>query len=137
MGSLLSPDPTRINAKRIILSGHPFKLHKKTATVRYMFFNPGKLQPFCFFCAPRIEKTPFFCTEDLLYYKPIQLHTKYGRMGHIRESLGTHGYFKAHFDAPISQMDTVCMSLYKRIYPKWSELFVVEETARILDEMEE
>lgn len=41
MGSFLNPDTTRIIAKRIILTGHPFKVHKKTATVRYMFFNRG------------------------------------------------------------------------------------------------
>ena len=41
MGTFLNSDTTRIIAKRIILSGHPFKVHKKTATVRYMFFNPG------------------------------------------------------------------------------------------------
>jgi pre-rRNA-processing protein TSR1 len=42
MGSFMNPDTTRVIAKRIILTGHPFKVHKKTATVRYMFFNSGK-----------------------------------------------------------------------------------------------
>ncbi|TDL26092.1 ribosome biogenesis protein tsr1 [Rickenella mellea] len=97
MGTFVNTDTTRVIAKRIILTGHPFKVHKKTATVRYMFFN----------------------ADDVLYFAPVQLHTKHGRTGHIRESLGTHGYFKAHFDGQVNQMDTVCMSLYKRVYPRW------------------
>jgi len=71
-GALLSSDATRITAKRVILTGHPFKVHKKTATIRYLFFN----------------------RDDVEYFKPVQLRTKTGRVGHIREPLGTHGYFK-------------------------------------------
>jgi pre-rRNA-processing protein TSR1 len=98
MGSFLSSDPTRIIAKRIVLTGHPFKVHKKTATIRYMFFN----------------------RDDVHYFQSVELHTKYGRTGHITEALGTHGYFKAHFDGPIQQMDTICLNLYKRQFPKVS-----------------
>jgi pre-rRNA-processing protein TSR1 len=67
--------------------------------------------------------TLIFPSDDIEYFAPIELYTKYGRTGHIKEPLGTHGYFKAHFDGPIQQMDTVCMSLYKRQFPKQSENF--------------
>ncbi|KAG4304006.1 hypothetical protein PORY_002529 [Pneumocystis oryctolagi] len=98
-GSFLNTDHSRIIAKRIILTGYPFKIYKKTVIIRYMFFNP----------------------EDVEWFKPVQLYTKYGRLGYIKESLGTHGYFKATFDGRINQQDTVAMNLYKRIYPRLSK----------------
>ena len=76
---------------------------------------------------------------DVTYYQPAELVTKHGLRGHIREPvgkiyilvylyiwlyvyiciyIGTHGLFKAIFNAPIKQNDTIMLILYKRVYPK-------------------
>lgn len=98
-GTALPPNPLTVILKRIILTGYPLKVHKKRAVIRYMFFNP----------------------KDVKYFKPVELSTKFGLRGHIKDSLGTHGLFKAQFNDFIKQNDTVCMSLYKRQYPVWFE----------------
>lgn len=106
-GSLEAIDPMRLIIKRITLVGNPFKIHRNSATVRDMFFN----------------------AEDVKYFKPVTLmtssknkHRKGGKVirGHIKESLGTHGYMKCVFDKPLQQSDAVLLHLYKRIFPAWT-----------------
>ncbi|KAF2748943.1 DUF663-domain-containing protein [Sporormia fimetaria CBS 119925] len=95
-GTSLPPSLNRVIAKRIILTGHPLKINKRIVTVRYMFFND----------------------KDVKWFKSLPLWTRRGRSGFIKESLGTHGYFKATFDGKINPMDAVAVSLYKRVWPR-------------------
>ena len=62
-GTSRPPSTTRVIAKRIQLTGHPYKIHKKLVTVRYMFFNKA----------------------DIAWFKALQLWTKRGRSGFIKE----------------------------------------------------
>jgi len=126
-GSLYKVDPDRIICKRIVLSGHPLKIHKRSAVVRYMFFNRGigvndlsfecsiswllnslllivfKKHNYWYYSACS-NTQPYWITngkylnswckiiglnaEDILWFKPVELRTKYGRRGHIKEPLG-------------------------------------------------
>lgn len=95
-GTMLGADADRIVLKRIILTGYPTRVHKRHATVKYMFYNP----------------------DDVRWFMPAGLTTKHGLQGNILQSVGDHGVMKCLFNAPIKQHDTVCLSLYKRIYPK-------------------
>jgi pre-rRNA-processing protein TSR1 len=68
----MKPDPRRIVLRKAVLTGVPIRCHKRFAIVRGMFH----------------------AKEDIEYYKPIELWTKLGRTGHIKESIGTHGRMK-------------------------------------------
>ncbi len=41
-GSLFSVDPDRVVLKKIVLTGVPYKIHKKGAVIKHMFYHPGK-----------------------------------------------------------------------------------------------
>jgi len=83
----------------------------------------------------------FFNREDVEWFKALQLWTKRGRSGFIKESLGTHGYFKATFDGKINPQDSVGVSLYKRMWPRnaraWNPNEVVAEEGDVVMEVDE
>jgi pre-rRNA-processing protein TSR1 len=99
VGSLKTVDPDQIILKKIVLTGYPQRVSKLKAIVRYMFHNP----------------------EDVRWFKPVELWSKHGRRGRIKETVGTHGSMKCLFNSSVQQHDTVCMSLFKRAFPKWPE----------------
>lgn len=99
-GQLHSVNPDRILLKKILLSGLPFRVMRNKARVKQMFYSP----------------------EDVRWFKPVELHTKYGLSGRIVEALGTHGNMKCVFDGTVGQQDSIMMSLYKRVFPKWVKL---------------
>lgn len=68
MGSFQHSDTTRVITKRLVLSGHPFKVHKKTATVRYMFFNNGTLSVQDLVCRFDMVEQMTFCISNLSNY---------------------------------------------------------------------
>lgn len=95
-GTFLNADFTRIVAKRSVLTGEVLKIHKSAVTVRYMFFNE----------------------KDVHAFRNVPLFTQMGHSGTIKQSLGTHGYFKATFDGKINAQDVIAMALYKRMWPR-------------------
>lgn len=91
--------------KRVLLTGYPYKINKRKAVVRMMFFNPN----------------------DVRYFKPVDLNTKLGlkvfslcyKKGNIIEPLGTHGLMKCMFNNFVKPNDTICLPLYKRVHPRF------------------
>ena len=53
-GRVAAPDANRITLKRIVLTALPYKIKKRKATARFMFFNP----------------------DDIRWFKPVELWTK-------------------------------------------------------------
>jgi len=100
-GTLASVNPDRVILRRSVLTGVPVRIGKSAATVRGMFHN----------------------ARDVRFFKSIPLWTKYGRSGNIVEPIGTHGRMKCVFDKQLLHADTICLSLFDRVYPVplWDE----------------
>ena len=93
----------------------------------------------------------FFAPEDITWFKKVELWTKTGLIGHIKSSVGkravmwrllvlvsslhqgTHGHIKCKFNGHLPSNDTVNLSLYKRVFPKWVEPYADAE-AKMVEE---
>ena len=100
-GTIYKVDPYRVICKKVVLSGHPLKIHRRSAVVRYLFFNRGVsvvwwVWPRWVMCTLKgafvlcLSALSVLSTEDILWFKPVELQTKHGRRGHIKEPLGIH-----------------------------------------------
>ena len=97
-GHAMTPNPDLLLLKRAVLTGHPAKVRKRQAVIKFMFFN----------------------NEDVEWFKPVELKTRFGHRGRILKAIGTHGSYKASFKNIVQQHDTVCLELWKRVFPKWT-----------------
>jgi len=93
---VLPPNPNFLILKRVVLTGRIATIYKKVLIVKFMFFNE----------------------DDVKWFMPVDLFTRFGRQGRIIKAVGTHGMFKASFNDTVFQHDMICMSLYKRVFPK-------------------
>ena len=96
-GSFECADTERLLCKKVVLTALPYKINRRTVVARGMFHN----------------------REDVEWFKPLQLVTKLGHTGEIVEPIGTHGVMKCIFDSHLRQNDTICLNLYKRVFPKF------------------
>ncbi|KAJ1484436.1 ribosome biogenesis protein BMS1/TSR1, partial [Baffinella frigidus] len=108
-GSTTMVDADRIILKRVTLTGSPFRIHRATVVVRWMFNH----------------------ASDVLALAGSKLFTKLGLEGEITGPLGTHGLMKCVFSTmsqAISHKDTVLLHLYKRVFPSVPDEPVETET---------
>lgn len=97
-GAAMPPNPDRMIIKRAVLTGRVHVIHKKQIVVKFMFFND----------------------DDVRYFQPVDIYTRFGRRGKITKAVGSHGLFKAQLNDMVMQHDIIMMDLYKRVFPKWT-----------------
>eukprot|EP00743_Colponemidia_sp_Colp-15_P017859 GILK01022202.1.p1 GENE.GILK01022202.1~~GILK01022202.1.p1 ORF type:complete len:317 (+),score=26.63 GILK01022202.1:89-1039(+) len=117
-GSALPPNPDLLLLKRVVLTGRIAVIYRKVIVIKFMFFND----------------------DDVRWFQPVDLYTKSGRRGKITKSIGAKGLYKAMFNDIVMQHDTVCMDLYKRVFPKWDTVAYsisdIQQLAGVSEEMD-